>query len=72
MYAGCYTLDIYCDHQNHPQYPKRGKWHNTQYTGETKAECIRKARKDGWIFHKDRTQTCPECAVKRKEYNVNN
>jgi uncharacterized protein (DUF169 family) len=30
---------------------------------ETRGEAITHARRAGWIFHRDRTATCPKCAA---------
>ena len=60
MEAGAYVLDLYCDarpmldHARHYRYM-------SQYTGETRGECVKKARADGWRFTKDRQHICPEC-----------
>lgn len=65
MLVGCYTLDCYCDAaQEGKPHPSqfRGGWLTwpMQYTGETRAECVRKARVFGWRIGKDR-QLCPVC-----------
>jgi len=60
---GGYVLHFYCRYfssehrlQEFPQ----------EYPGETRGECVSQARKDGWIFHKDNTGTCPKCAKSLK------
>lgn len=57
-YAGCYSLDLYCDHKNEDhsfeEFPH-------QFTGRTFDDCAKPARKRGWQFHRDGTATCPKC-----------
>lgn len=73
MIVGCYTLDLYCRYwEDQP----RGvsafcntnfDWNHKifQYTGRTRAECLREARKDGWLVNlKTRKCICPECREK--------
>ena len=59
--AGCYLLDLYCDHLNNDhgwtEFPH-------QFTGQTYGECAKVARKSGWIIHRDNTATCPKCALR--------
>ena len=62
QYAGCYSLDLYCDGKDHGFQAVCG-----EYTGETFAECAKAARKDGWVIRTaDRTATCPRCSGKRR------
>lgn len=64
MIVGCYTMDLYCDASDHKSVAtRRGGW---QYTGETAGECKRKAKADGWKFHRDGEVSCPECAKAMK------
>lgn len=58
MLVGCYTLDCYCDCDN-PLH----EWREfpRQFTGETRAECLRSARAHGWVFLKDGQAKCPKC-----------
>lgn len=46
--TGCYSLDLYCDDVRHND----ATWTNVtdQYTGRTLAECLKKARRDGWTI----------------------
>lgn len=61
-YAGCYSLDLYCDSKEHGFSLVMG-----DYTGETFGECARSARKDGWVIRTAmRTATCPRCSKKLK------
>ena len=47
--VGCYSLDLYCDKNKSAAHqftmPR-------QYAGRTEAECIRRARRDGWSINK--------------------
>ena len=58
MYVGCYSLDLYCDQDNpahaYKEFPKT-------YTSELGTKARSTAKKDGWIFHRDSTMTCPKC-----------
>lgn len=78
--ASCYTLDVYCDNTDFAPFGSSqygGMDQNTkhsflefphQYTGETRGECVRKARRDGWVFHRDGRHSCPACnSVEREE-----
>ena len=59
-YAGCYTLDLYCDN---PDCDRKG-FGPDQYTAETGATCRRNARQRGWLITADR-QLCPACSGKK-------
>jgi hypothetical protein len=65
MIVGCFSLHLYCDSESHVEthgYP------TPEYTGETRAECYRQARKDGWaIVAPLRLAYCPKCAVKNAQ-----
>lgn len=60
--ASGYSLHLYCDQENpahgFTQFPH-------QYTGETRAECVKQARKEGWVFHRDGKHSCPQCTKGR-------
>ena len=60
QYAGCYSLDLYCDNPN-DQY----EWkhiHSETFTGESFTECVRKAKSKGWLIRtKNRTARCRIC-----------
>lgn len=71
MKVGCYSLDLYCDHQK-LDYQDDIKLHPFQafprtYTGRTEASCIRKAKADGWHVTKAK-QFCPVCTGKNMKY----
>ena len=66
MIVGCYDMNLYCDLEDenaiqspdgysdgHPYdyFPHR-------FTGETRSECIKEARKSGWLISSSR-QLCP-------------
>jgi hypothetical protein len=56
--VGCYTLDLYCDREN-PAHAYKEFPHT--FIAELGATCRRRAREAGWVFHKDRTASCPKC-----------
>lgn len=62
MLAGCYTLDLYCDHPDCTD-NRDGPW---QYTAETGATCRREARDAGWLIT-DEKQICPKCSGKKRK-----
>lgn len=79
MWAGIYSLDLYCDNQNLEKYPYqytdvdgigRDKFGHIwsefphQYTAERGEDCRRKARKAGWILGNDGSAICPKCSKK--------
>lgn len=72
MIVGCYSIDLYCD--NFVEYPyMHGE--PDQFTGETRGECIAKARRQGWIVNdKPREdggrQICPMCSGKFQHRGV--
>ena len=61
---GCYSLDLYCDHEN-PDHGFDAFPH--QFIGEMKKDCHKAAKKSGWKIHQDGTATCPICVKKIKE-----
>lgn len=69
-WAGCYSLDLYCDKvgANLPNQPNDGihRWDEFphQYTDESGATCRAMARKAGWIIHTDGSCICPKCSGK--------
>lgn len=70
MIAGCYILDLYCSQikKDYVENINFGHKHHEfphQYTGQTRGECYRKARKDGWLISKQR-QLCPTCKKRKK------
>jgi hypothetical protein len=70
MWAGCYTLDLYCDAEN-PAH-RFGEFPH-QYTGETGTGCRARARRAGWTLGSPdgRAQTlCPKCSGKRAAQKV--
>lgn len=81
MWAGCYTLDLYCENFQNGGLLARDAgtldaktcdgvhgWFEFphQYTGEYGAECRSRARKAGWIIKNDGTAICPRCSGKHK------
>ena len=65
MEIGCYTLDLYCDNSKLQPDGTDGiheyKAFPDQYTGNSRANCVRKAKKDGWKWVGEH-QYCPKCA----------
>ena len=55
---GCYTMDLYCDHDN-KEHEYREFPH--QFTGPDRASCAVQAKMKGWRFNKNKTRTCPRC-----------
>ena len=58
MMTSVHTITLTCDNNN-PDHP----WgiFPVTYTGETEADCKRKAREEGWVFHHSNKQSCPAC-----------
>jgi hypothetical protein len=67
-WAGCYSLDLYCDKQSEAHV-----WNEFphQYTAETGGECRSTARKAGWLigskWSKGSYAICPKCSGKEKK-----
>lgn len=72
MIVGTYTLHLYCDSglkqpyadERHERLPGH-HGEPGEFTGNTRAECLRKARKAGWFVtgSNENTVTCPRCAA---------
>lgn len=64
-YAGCYSLELYCDHLNddhvYNEFPHT-------YTNEFGSACRSIARSEGWIIHRNNTATCPKCSGIKKAF----
>jgi hypothetical protein len=58
MIAGCYDMDLYCDVAVEGYLDAVGHSRPCQVTGETRGECIRAARRSGWVITKE-SQRCP-------------
>jgi len=71
MKVGGYTLDLYCDRElDKTKVDGTTIWrHNiswpAQFVGHTYYQCKRQAQKDGWVFHRDGTHSCPDCVKRR-------
>jgi hypothetical protein len=52
--VGGYTLELYCDYPGcHGQDKRQGaRTKFAQYCAETYAQCVRKARRDGWTINR--------------------
>jgi len=68
MIVGAYSLHLYCDNGNsEPDCvgPKEISGHDysdpgfAEFTGQTEAECKKKARRRGWKFTRDGRALCP-------------
>lgn len=79
MWAGAYTLDLYCDNAEgaklsnaDPLRDEHGHRYNEfphQYTDEMGSKCRTQARRAGWIIRKDGSAICPKCSGKRNPSN---
>jgi hypothetical protein len=63
MTIGGYTLDLYCENyldqgldglHEFNEFPK-------QYVNELGITCRKRAKKDGWVLHRDGRAYCPKC-----------
>jgi len=63
--AGCYSLHLYCDHEN-PEH----QWDEFphEYTHEQGSTCRKLARENGWVIHRDGTATCPKCSDRLNKF----
>lgn len=73
--AGGYSLHIRCDSGHDARRPgltpqqvgeeiDRGKtW---QYAGHDKVDCLRQARRAGWLFRRNGRTYCPACRKSRR------
>ena len=69
MIVGCFTLDLYCDNPSNDNNHEYKEFPH-QYTGETRAICYRKARKQGWLIGRTKCY-CPKCSGKGKSRAAN-
>lgn len=51
MIVGCYSLDLYCDHNEAREFVCHN-WPG-QWAGRTRQDCLRQARQDGWVVQLD-------------------
>lgn len=75
-YVGCYSSDLYCDSEKHTPGDPGSSSNPGTFTGETRGECWRKARRLGWFISKkwrmDQSicgsgfALCPKCSGKKK------
>jgi len=63
MQAGSYTLHLYCDKKPWHEHALGYAMPNPmgEYGGEIGSSCRARARKAGWMLHRDGRATCPEC-----------
>lgn len=67
MIAGCFDLLLYCDNVLPGRFAQHRHAQPWQYTGETRAECLAQARRDGWIVnYKSGRAICPACSGKKR------
>jgi len=61
---GGYSMHFYCKYEN-PDHPWQGS--GLYVAGpidvETRGQAIAQMRRNGWIYHRDGTATCPRCAA---------
>jgi hypothetical protein len=63
MLVGCYSMDLYFENTEVHKYEYQP--FPEEYTGRSRAACLRKARKDGWNINlKTAKCYCPECRRK--------
>lgn len=65
MEASGYELLLYCDVCAIIRVPSVTEWWATQYTGETRGECVRQARNQGWLISGRNKHLCPNHSGKR-------
>lgn len=73
MIAARYSLHLYCENTEFHGYMLNTPFHIGssnggfgEYDGETYGECVRQARRDGWVVSHDRTRAyCPHCKKPR-------
>jgi hypothetical protein len=77
MIVGCYSLDLYCDNYIIDPTVVEDKWGHRyddfpdQFTGFSRAECVRNARRRGWIVNIcGKKAYCPKCAGLRKRKRI--
>lgn len=65
MYAGCYTLDLYCDNYDPTVLGCNGHTFDEfphQFTHELGSRCRQNAKKAGWrVNYKTGAALCPKC-----------
>lgn len=57
---GAYSLHLYCKYEN-PAH-SYGEFPHEPHGCQTYGQAARRARRWGWILHRDGTATCPKCA----------
>jgi hypothetical protein len=58
MLSGRYRIELTCDEPGCPCF--------TAYEGTDGKDCVRAARADGWMMHRDSTCTCPQCSRRKR------
>lgn len=70
--ASCYTMDLYCDNRSDPWatviWPldevHGSREFPAQFSGTDRADCVRQARRTGWLFKRNGDVLCPRCSGK--------
>lgn len=57
---GSYDLHLYCKYDNSAHAWDEFPWEVGDF--QTFGAAVKWARGQGWIYHRDRTATCPKCA----------
>ncbi len=70
---GCYDMRLYCDGKRDVS---EVGWAEScelsdlpeshEFAGGSRAECVRQARKRGWVFKRDGRTLCPKCSRKKR------
>lgn len=68
-WAGCYTLDLYCDESGFTGRDDVHAWGEFphQFTAELGTRCRERARKAGWLIRGSKAW-CPKCNPKSPHY----
>ena len=61
MEASGYELHLYCD-----VCPPDWRQSQSFYAGATRGDCLKQAKKDGWVYRADGTHACHKCKQQRR------
>jgi hypothetical protein len=64
MIVGGYEMHLYCDHPEHLHPIQTG----VEYFGKNLSDCVRQAKKDGWLLRMKKSPQeaiCAECRKKK-------
>lgn len=59
--VSCYVMDLWCD-LDRPN--DSGHGGEMEFTGPTRADCVRQAKQSGWVFRHNGIIVCPKCSGK--------